>query len=223
MEFDVDDVDMSSLFTFDVDDFTPPPPISSPSPPSPPSPPDRLPLIDEETSIDYLPNIHHNHQQQQLDQQPQQNKQQLNYILVHHLDGQISVKFLPQPQSQLSSDPNLNSQNYSQLHSKHSKPDLHVQSQTDSNTQLMVNTESNQQSQNNILKSNGNYFKLAKLGNLLQQMDMIYPVTSCLMAIVDHLYVWRFFFIYYWTEFIQRKMDWITNIYMVFNKYRNKF
>ena len=39
MELDVYD-DMSSLFTFDVDDFTPPPPLS-------PSP-DRLPTIEEE-------------------------------------------------------------------------------------------------------------------------------------------------------------------------------
>ena len=59
-------------------------PISSPHPPSPPSPPDRLPIIDEETSIDYLPNIHHNHQQQQLDQQQQQNKQQLNSKVDKH-------------------------------------------------------------------------------------------------------------------------------------------
>ena len=95
---------------------------------------------------------------------------------------------MSQPQSQLqlhlNSNLNLNSQNHSQLQFEHSQPDSQTHSHADINTQLIITSQSNPDSQNDIIESNGNYFELAKLVNLLQQMDMIYPVASCLTAIV---------------------------------------
>ena len=69
MELDVHD-DMYSLFTFEIEDFVPPPQLS-------PSP-DRLPTIEEDNLPKHTSTKQHNQQHQQLDQQPQHN-QQLKY------------------------------------------------------------------------------------------------------------------------------------------------
>ena len=103
MEMDIHD-DMSSLFTFDIDDFNHPPQ------PSHSSSPDRLPPIEEEFPSNHVANNPHN-QQQQLHHQPQQYYQQLKYTLIKHPDGQISLQFLTPPQVQSQLQSNLNPQN----------------------------------------------------------------------------------------------------------------
>ena len=105
MTLDVHD-DMSSLFSFDLDDFHPPP---QPSPPSS----DRLPTIEEHNPSKQTANKQQ--QQQQLHQQPQHN-QQFNYTLIQDSYGQISVKFLSKPQSQSQLLLDLNSHNLAQTH-----------------------------------------------------------------------------------------------------------
>ena len=121
MELDVHD-DMSSLFTFDVDDFHPPPQLS-------PSP-DQLPTIQEETPPTKTSNKQYNQQHQY--QQPQQYQ---NFQLILCPDGQITGRFIQDTKSQLHSNSNsqLASTIQSQFHS-HSKSNLQTHLQTHSHT-----------------------------------------------------------------------------------------
>ena len=92
---------------------------------------------------------------------------------IHHNQQTINS------QTQLTQDSQHSISHSNSYFQTHSQSQSHLQSTT-----TIQNTNNNQLQQNEKLELNCKNFKLAKLIMLLQQMDMVNPVTSCLMAIV---------------------------------------